>query len=138
MVCIMIISLMCSLLALIPPNSLFKDIVNSGYYNSLINQEFKGGLTSYLIYYFKNEDIIQPTRTIASQLVQTLLTTSKVKMTYGQTCSSDIELVQQYLRKFNFFYHYYFVKYYPNDLGKLSRRKTNMLAIKSLFFIQSL
>ena len=48
------------------------------------------------------------------------------------------DLLKQYLRKFNFFYRYYFVKIYPNDFATLSIKKTNMMAIKSLFFIQSI
>lgn len=50
----------------------------------------------------------------------------------------DHNLVRQYLRKFNYLYNYLYTKTYPNQLSKLSSKKINMLAIKSLFLIHNL
>ena len=45
------------------------------------------------------------------------------------------ERFQQYLRKFDFFYRYYYISTYPNDLSLLSTKQSNMLAIRSLFLL---
>ena len=48
------------------------------------------------------------------------------------------DCIKQYLRKFNFFYRYYYISRYPNDFSMLSFKKVNMLALTSLFFLCSL
>ena len=50
----------------------------------------------------------------------------------------EYEEVKQYLRKFTFFYCYYYINNYPNDISLLSIKKINQLAIKGLFIINSL
>ena len=50
----------------------------------------------------------------------------------------DVELFRQYLRKFAFFYRYYYLNNYPNDFSELSAKKINVLAVKSLFLIYGL
>ena len=52
--------------------------------------------------------------------------------------TEDNKLLRQYLRKFNYLYNYLYTKAYPNRLSKLSSKKINMLAIKSLFLIHNL
>ena len=55
-----------------------------------------------------------------------------------RSTSYQNELLKQYLRKFRFFYLYYYLKAYPNDLSTLSIKKINMIAIQSLFFLTSI
>ena len=49
----------------------------------------------------------------------------------------NVERLKQYLRKFRFFYQYYYLKCYPNNLSTLSIKKINCIAIKSLFVLNS-
>jgi hypothetical protein len=73
---------------------------------------------------------------LISQLIQVLnsvFINSKVE----KNCP-EYKQFRQYLRKFNFFYNYYYLNKYPNKVSTLSSKKINMLAIKSLFVIHSL
>jgi len=53
-----------------------------------------------------------------------------------QNCSPDFLI--QYLRKFNFFFRYYYINKYPNDLTKLSYKRINMLGVKTLILIHGM
>lgn len=75
---------------------------------------------------------------LASYLIQYLRnSTSTIKSNRKKNRMGELRF-QQYLRRFSFFYKYYYLQYYPNNLNQLSQKKTNMLAIQSLFILQSL
>lgn len=81
-------------------------------------------------------------KTKATEIIILLIRTLRLTTDQNTECilidSLDHERLRQYLRKFNFFYCYYYLKYYPNNLSKLSRKKINTLGVRSLFIIHSL
>ena len=76
-----------------------------------------------------------------NELIASLLQTYKMTFERNNSNLTDRgernERFKQYLRKFTFFFNYYYNKSYPNDLSKLSVKKINTLAVRSLFFIYS-
>ena len=57
---------------------------------------------------------------------------------YTDKEKKDMLLVKQYLRKFAFYYQYFNLRYYPNDLSTLRAKEINFLALQSLFLIHGI
>ena len=92
-----------------------------------------------LVEYLLDKGLKESIKEISTQLIQNLIVLLRYdRIIVTRTQFDKNEQLRQYLRKFSFFYRYYYIKKYPNDLSKLSNKKTNMLAIKSLFLLQSL
>ena len=79
-----------------------------------------------------------PLQELVMDLLQTLNTTFDLTDVKLMTIGITNKRLKQYLRKFNFFYSYYYLSVYPNDISTLSRKKTNTLAIKNLFFLHNI
>jgi len=130
------VSLLCTIIALDVSNSIFQTTINNNE-EPIVDYEYY--LTNILFNYHFNFQSGTALREIALLLVQTSNVTFKYENISMQKDSQEIEIerFKQYLRKFTFFFHKY-IQYYPNELSTLSIKKTNMLAIKNLFFISGL
>jgi hypothetical protein len=128
--------LICSIQSLSPWNSLpvsDPDIIQTRY--SCLNNTSSS--TNILLKYLSNHESMISSRELAFQLLQLLnirVVNDAPKPSYA--CYEQ-EHLRQYLRKFRFFYLYYYLKVYPNDLSTLSIKKINKLAIRSLFLLHS-
>ena len=131
--------LICSLLALSDSNILLKVQTNHlSTNNKILHTITKSQQVDFLLIYLSNIHSKVSLYEIISQLIQTVNTTFKLHSDYLKSSCYENELLKQYLRKFNFFYKYYYINNYPNELSMASIKKINMLAIKSLFLLYSI
>jgi len=130
------ICLLCSIRALTPWDCLFarKNIDDT----ILSESNFEINSNKLLVYFLLDEQLNKLVYDIALQLVEAVIAPFEYKTIVHKELFSTDDQVQQYLRKFNFLYRYYYANTYPNNLSRLSTKKTNLLAIKSLFFLNSL
>lgn len=120
----------CTILSLITLDPLFQDkleIENTFEKEKLSSLLFS---PSDLLNNYRNSTVID----LVSQIIE--ITAFKIKEFGLDNKLFEERLLTQYLRKFNFFYRYFYLKIYPNDLLSLSTKKINMLAIRSLFIIR--
>ena len=128
------LSLICSILALSSWKRITQKVPRFNKELEVIKYQPLNFLDDYLSY-------IQSDTAVQELIIQLLKTFNRnINDKEFRLTQAEIEndRLKQYLRKFNFFYRYYYIKSYPNDLSTLSIKKMNMLAIKSLFFIHSL
>lgn len=105
--------------------------------NDKNQQTLQNATNKSLITWFKRNSYNTELQRLNFTLLKSLETTMTFDKVYLKYHTQDNKKIRQYLRKFSFFY-YSFMKRYPNDLNKLSQKKMNMIAIKTLFFINSL
>ena len=126
--------LICSLLALGYSNFLFQS-------NELVvkkdNLTLEFNSPKFLLSYLSNRKQQGFINYLRKQLIKLVFVIDQPAQKLGVT-DFDSNMVRQYLRKFSFFYSYYYLKKYPNDLSLLSIKKINMLAIRSLFILYNL
>lgn len=128
------LSLICSILALSSWKRITQKVPRFNNELEVINYQPLNFLDDYLSY-IHSDTVVQE---LIIQLLQTFNRNINEKEFRLTQAEMENDRLKQYLRKFNFFYRYYYIKNYPNDLSTLSIKKMNMLAIKSLFFIHSL
>jgi hypothetical protein len=132
------ISLVCTILALNTYDPLLQVETKIVEQNQILTQNIAFQPTNFLYVYLLSIDTNRSIYELTSPLLQTLdrtFTTNSLKL--NNQLYENVFL-QQYLRKFTFFYCYYYINVYPNDLSRLSDKKLNMLAIRSLFLIHSI
>lgn len=130
------ISLICSLLALDNWSSFLHFSEESHKEQNFANQIFEIQSTNSLLKDLSPTYDNLVSQELIIQLLQILNTTVQIKQDKVKSSGNDV--LKQYLRKFSFLYRYYYINIYPNHQRRLSAKKTNLLAIKSLFLIQSL
>ena len=132
------ISLICSILALSPwslSEQIFFLWVEEKFSDSnySISSSINNTLKYYLINYWERESLPE----LSYQLLQTLNTLTSINNKQNLDNIYNFDCFKQYLRKFRFFYQYYYLKVYPNDLSTLSFKKVNKLAITSIFILNN-
>ena len=133
-----ILSLICTILALNTWNSLLEAETKSVDQNNSFTQNLLFQPMNFLYIYLSVLNVNAQIYHLTSQLLQTLRITFVSNNFKINSQWNENELLRQYLRKFNFFYCYYYINTYPNDISLLSVKKLNMLAIRSLFLIHSI
>ena len=128
------ISLVCSVLALGSWHLTSQNSTQA----SIMLKTLKVHPLNFLFFSLVTVDSNTALQELIKELLQTLNTTFDIAEAKLKIVGVKNERLKQYLRKFNFFYRYYYLSVYPNDLSATSLKKTNTLAIKSLFLIHSI
>ena len=128
------VSILCSALALNPWN--FVELHSKNVFNDIETLNLKS--LRLLVVYFSNLFSNLALHEVTTSLLQTYKMTFESNNSNLKDIDNRNERFKQYLRKFTFFFNYYYNNSYPNDLSKLSRKKINTLAVRSLFFLHSL
>lgn len=94
---------------------------------------------TFLSEYLLENDILLTLQILIKEILQPFKKSkSNINCKISVTENNKNKLLKQYLRKFSFFYQFYYARHYPNKPTQLSYKKVNMLAIYSLFIFESL
>lgn len=129
------IILICSIRALVNWNPFFENKLAQYSEEISFTLFFKQHSSVFLSEYLLNKELNLTIRKIIFPLIQTL---NIIAEKDNNESIVPYEQLKQYLRKFSFFYRYYYLKAYPNDLSTISTKKINRLAIKALFYLYSI
>ena len=132
------ISMICTILALSTWNSLSQTEAKCLEQNGVLTQTLIFQPMNFLYAYLLSFILDRSVYNLTSHLLQTLNTAFTANNSKKNLQEDENDLLRQYLRKFTFFYCYYYINTYPNDLSLLSGKRLNMLAIKNLFLIHSI
>ena len=133
------ISLICTILAINNASLVFQNIgepktcIMAGSHN---NFRSKSSVVLFnVLPYIRTNVYFQE---LVSNLVEISIKMSSVKKGSQFDSFSEKEILRQYLKKFAFYYKFFYLKAYPNNLARISLKNMNMLAVQSLFILNGL